>query len=52
MNMAVTNTTRLREMLRESIMSRKMVGSGMSIVKRMTTTPPASRMSPCLAKRS
>jgi hypothetical protein len=49
MNMDVTRMTSPSEMETESMKSMNGVGRGMSITKRMTTTPPASRTSPCLA---
>ena len=51
MNMVVMSTSREMEMLTQSMMSRKKVGSGTSMTKRMTTTPTPSMTSPCLAKR-
>ena len=51
MNMVVTSTSREMEMLTQSMMSRKKVGRGTSMTKRITTTPAASIISPCLEKR-
>jgi hypothetical protein len=51
MNMVVRRMTREKEMLKESMRSRIMVGRGMSITNRIMTTPPARRMSPCLENR-
>ena len=48
-NMLVMRTTRLMEMLKVSMRSSTMVGVGTSMIKRTTTTPLASRMSPCFA---
>ena len=51
MNMVVTSTSSEMEMLTQSMMSRKKVGSGTSMTNRITTTPAASISSPCLEKR-
>gem|GEM_PF-5334361 len=51
MNMEVTRMIRLMEMLTLSMKSRNGVGRGMSMTNRMTITPTASMISPCLAKR-
>ena len=51
MNMVVTSTSRDMEMLTQSMMSRKKVGSGTSMTNRIITTPAASISSPCLEKR-
>jgi len=50
-NMVVTNTTREKEILKASITSKKIVGRGISMTKRIITTPAASKKSPCLEKR-
>ena len=52
MNMVVTSTTMASEMEMVSMTSMTMVGMGMSITKRMVTTPLASSRSPCLANFS
>ena len=52
MNMLVTRTTRLIEMEKVSMRSIKAGGMGTSMTNRMTTTPAASMMSPCLVNRS
>jgi len=49
--MEVTRMIRLMEMLTLSMKSRNGVGRGMSMTNRMTITPTASMISPCLAKR-
>ena len=49
MNMQVMSTTMLMDMLRVSMRSSMMVGTGTSIIINTTTTPMASMMSPCLA---
>ncbi len=51
MNMVVISTSSEMEMLTQSMMSRKNVGSGTSMTKRMMTTPAARATSPCLEKR-
>ena len=51
MNMVVMRMSSETEMLTQSMMSRKNVGRGTSMTKRMTTTPTPSMTSPCLAKR-
>ena len=51
MNMVVTSTSSEMEMLTQSMMSRKKVGSGTSMTNRIITTPAASISSPCLEKR-
>ena len=48
MNMVVTSTSSEMEILTESRMSRKNVGSGTSMTNRMVTTPPARNSSPFL----
>ena len=52
MNMEVSRMSSPREMLKQSMISRKKVGIGISMTIRMTTTPTANMMSPCLAKRA
>ena len=52
MNMVVTSTNSEMEMLTQSMISRKNGGMGMSIMNRISTTPPASMKSPWRAKRS
>ena len=51
MNMVVMRMSNETEMLTQSMMSRRNVGRGTSMTKRMTTTPTPSMTSPCLAKR-
>ena len=51
MNMVVTSTSSEMEMLTQSMISRKKVGSGTSMTNRITTTPAASMISPFLEKR-
>jgi superfamily I DNA and RNA helicase len=48
-NMLVTRMTRLMAMLKVSMKSMMMVGTGTSMISSTVTTPAASRMSPCLA---
>ena len=51
MNMVVMRMSREMEMLTQSMISRKNVGRGTSMTKRMMTTPAARATSPCLEKR-
>ena len=51
MNMVVMSTSSEMEMLTQSMISRKNVGSGTSMTNRMMTTPPARNNSPFFEKR-
>ncbi len=51
MNIVITSTSREMDMLTQSMISMKNVGSGTSMTKRITTTPAARPSSPCFEKR-